>query len=131
MKTMKKAIEPTEDSEQEALFEWAAYASGKYPELTLMHAIPNGGKRHIHTAVVLKKTGVKSGVPDIFLPVARKGKHGLYVEMKRLKSGSISANQKEWIAELTAQGYECVVCRGWVAAKKEIIEYIKEERGLS
>ena len=66
------------------LLNGSAYASGKYPELELMYAIPNGGKRHIHTAVVLKQTGVKSGVPDIFLPV-RRGKHGLFIEMKRKK----------------------------------------------
>lgn len=35
---------PTEDTEQAHIFAWAAWASGKYPELDLMHHIPNGGK---------------------------------------------------------------------------------------
>ena len=117
---------PTEDNEQAALFEWSAYASGKYPELELMYAIPNGGKRHIHTAVVLKQTGVKSGVPDIFLPVARRGKHGLFIEMKRKKGGTVSANQKSWLDALEKQGYQCVVCKGWIEAKDEVIKYFQE-----
>ena len=116
---------PTEDSEQAALFDWAAYSVGKYPELSLMHAIPNGGKRNIVTAANLKRTGVKSGVPDIFLPVARNGKHGLYIELKRIKKSTVSANQKEWIIELENQGYQCAVCKGWEAAREVIIKYFK------
>lgn len=42
---MKSNNTPSEDVEQAQLFTWAAYASGKYPELALMHHIPNGGKR--------------------------------------------------------------------------------------
>lgn len=117
---------PTEDREQAALFDWAALASGKYPELKLLHAIPNGGKRHIKTAMILQRTGVKSGVPDIFLPVARGDKHGMYIELKRIKKSTVSANQKEWLAALTAQGYECTICKGWEAAREEIIRYIEE-----
>ena len=37
---------PTEAQEQTALFQWAKMQSGKYPELALLHAIPNGGSRH-------------------------------------------------------------------------------------
>lgn len=36
---------PTEDTEQMCLFRWADAQSGKYPELSLMYHIPNGGKR--------------------------------------------------------------------------------------
>ena len=43
---------PTEDTEQAHIFAWAAWARGKYPELDLLHHIPNGGnevnqKRHV------------------------------------------------------------------------------------
>lgn len=116
---------PTEDQEQAALFEWAAYSDHRFPGLSLMHSIPNGGKRNIVTAANLKRTGVKSGVPDIFLPVARNGKHGLYIELKRIKKSTVSANQKEWISELENQGYQCAVCKGWEAAREVIIKYFK------
>ena len=49
---------------QSALFEWAAYNSGKYPELKLMFHIANGGRRDIIEAAHLKQQGVKSGVPE-------------------------------------------------------------------
>lgn len=78
---------PSEDVEQAQLFAWAAYASGKYPELALMHHIPNGGKRGKAEAARFKLQGVKAGVPDIFLPCARGGCHGLYIELKRVKGG--------------------------------------------
>lgn len=120
------SVIPTEDSEQAALFDWAACSAGKHPELDLMHAIPNGGKRHIVTAMTMQRTGAKSGVPDIFLPIARGGKHGLYIELKRIKGGTVSANQKAWLAALSDQGYECAICRGWEEARKEILKYIKE-----
>ena len=70
---MKSSNTPTEHIEQALLFKWATFSSGKYPELEYMFAIPNGGYRHYRTAADLKSEGVKSGVPDIMLPVARGG----------------------------------------------------------
>jgi len=115
----------SESQEQQALFQWAAYNELNIPELYLLHAIPNGGKRHITTAVRLKKEGVKSGVPDIFLPVANKKYHGLYIEMKDRKSGTTSDNQKIWIDNLYAQGYDVHVCHGWEAARDTILWYLE------
>lgn len=115
---------PTEHQEQCALFEWAAWQEGVWPELRLLHAIPNGGKRDIRTAARLKAEGVKPGVPDIFLPVSRGGKHGLYIELKRRKGGVISKEQEAWIRALCAQEYECCVCHGWDQAREAILEYL-------
>lgn len=115
---------PTEHQEQVALFEWAAWMAKRIPELHLMHAIPNGGKRDIRTAARLKAEGVKPGVPDIFLPVPRGGKHGLYIELKRRKGGVISKAQEAWIRALTNQGYMCAVCHGAEAARDEILAYM-------
>lgn len=67
-----------ESGHQEALFSWAAYRTGLMPELQYMYHVPNGGKRDAATAVALKRQGVKAGVPDIMLPAARAGYHGLY-----------------------------------------------------
>ena len=69
-----------ESGHQEALFSWAAYRTGLMPELQYMYHVPNGGKRDAATAVALKRQGVKAGVPDIMLPAARAGYHGLYIE---------------------------------------------------
>lgn len=116
---------PTENQEQAALFEWAEAASGKYPELRLLHAIPNGGLRDGRTAAVLQRTGVKSGVPDICLPVPKGGYGALYIELKRVKGGVTSANQRIWLNLLNANGNKVVVCKGWIAAKNEIEKYLE------
>ena len=81
---------PLEDAEQRVIFQWAAMETAACPELWLLYAIPNGGKRAIKTAIALKAQGVKSGVPDMCLPVARGGYHGLYIELKRQKGGTVS-----------------------------------------
>jgi len=95
----------------------------KHPGLELLHSIPNGGKRNIREASRLKKEGALAGVSDVFLPVARGGYHGLYVELK-VKGGKTSASQKWWIKETIKQGYLSVVCFGWVDASEVIGEYL-------
>ena len=119
---------PTEDVEQVQLFTWAQYMSGKYPELELMYHIPNGGKRSKAEAGRFKAMGVKSGVPDIFIPCARGGYFGCYIEMKRAKGGTVSANQKKWIEALKEQGYFVVVAYGMEQAAKYIEEYMKKSK---
>ena len=116
---------PEEEVEQTCLFRWAAYSLGAHPELKLLHAIPNGGKRSKSEAARMKAAGVKAGVPDMFLPVARGGSHGLYIELKRIKSGRVSAEQLAWMDELTREGYTCAVCHGWEEARKVIQTYLK------
>lgn len=117
---------PTEAQEQRNLFRWAAYQRGRYPELALMYHIPNGGSRHPYEAHNLKEQGVKPGVPDICLPVARGPYHALYIELKRQKGGRVSEDQRAWLGALTRAGNRAVVCRGWDEARKEIEDYLKQ-----
>lgn len=117
---------PTEAQEQTALFQWAAAMQGRIQELALLHSVPNGGSRHTIEAVHLKEQGVKPGIPDIFLPVARGGHHGLYIEMKRRKGWKISAAQVEVMDALAAQGFAVEICFGWEQARDVIMEYMKE-----
>lgn len=83
-----------EDNEQICLMEWAAAQSVKFPELSLIFHIPNGGKRNAREAARFKRMGVKADVPDLFLPVPRGDCHGLFIEMKAPKGGypTINAN---------------------------------------
>ena len=115
---------PTEAQEQSALFRWAAYSTGAYPELQLLYHVPNGGSRNRLEAHNLKLQGVKPGVPDIVLPVARGQWHGLYIELKRTEKGRLSEAQKWWLEALTRAGYRAVCCKGWKAAQEEIIRYL-------
>lgn len=59
----------------------------KYPELWLLNGSLNGVRLSIGQAVKAKRCGEKRGFPDIFLPVARKGFHGLAIELKKKKGG--------------------------------------------
>ena len=118
---------PTESVEQQCLFRWAEFQSGRYPELKLLYHVPNGGSRKKSEAGRFKAEGVKAGVPDLCLPVACGGYHGLYIELKRLKHSKTSEDQKAWIAQLNEQGYCAVVCKGWEAAAKVITEYLNME----
>jgi len=113
----------TEHQEQAALFHWAHYAQGVMPELRLLHAIPNGGHRNKITAAKLKAEGVKPGVPDICLPVARGQHHGLYIELKT-QQGKLSPRQQTWLTDLNNQGFKAILCRGWSAARQEIEHYL-------
>lgn len=118
-----------ESGNQEALFEWAAYNIARFPELEYMYHVPNGGKRDKATAVALKRQGVKAGVPDIVLPVARGRYHGLYIELKVGKNRTTD-NQKRWLEFLRQQGYFTAVCYGWQAAAEVIEKYLLDANGL-
>lgn len=107
---------------------WAAFQSGNYPELELLYHIPNGGSRNKIEAHNLKLQGVKSGVPDLCLPVARGGYHGLYIELK-VKGNKASDNQKRWISDLISQGYRAEVAYGWEAASEILVEYLNLKGG--
>lgn len=114
-----------EHQEQKFLFEWWAIMCQRYKiPSELLFAIPNGGKRNIITAKLLKDEGVKAGVPDVFLAVPRKDFNGLFIEMKKKKGGVVSENQTKMLELLKRFGYKAVVCNGAEAAVKEIVSYL-------
>lgn len=118
----------SELAHQKALFCWAALNLNKYPELKYMYHIPNGGRREKREAANLKASGVKSGVPDIHLPTKCGQYSGLYLELKKLKGGSASDEQKDWIDYLTKAGYAAYVVKGWIEAVSCLQWYLKLER---
>lgn len=95
----------------------------KWPELALLHHIPNGGTRDAVEGRHLKQAGVKAGVPDLHLPVARGRYHSLYIEMKTEK-GRTSDVQDWWIGRLTEQGNFVEVCHGWESAVRVLEWYL-------
>lgn len=111
-KKMKNFRQSDESGHQEAIIQWCQYRYGTYPELELLYHVPNGGKRDQKTAAALKRQGVKAGVPDLVLPVARGGFHGLYIELKA-PGGNLQKNQREFMNKLQKQGYLAKKCVGW------------------
>lgn len=130
----------SEDGHQAALFCWAADSVGKYPQLAWLFAIPNGGQRHIAEATKFVATGLRKGVPDVFLPCPLytsvipdetnplgRGimySAGCFIEMK-VKKNKISKEQDEWIAYLKSAGYAVAVCYSWIEARDTLIAYLE------
>lgn len=115
---------PSEGEEQATLFSWAQMQSRRRPELKLLFHIPNGGSRNKIEAAHLKAQGVKAGVPDLFLPVARGVWYGLFIELKRQKGGRVSDQQRRWIEALERQGYRAEIACGWREAAAIITDYL-------
>lgn len=118
-----------EDTEQMGVIDWTEWNTGRFPELKLLFHIPNGGKRDAKEAARFKAMGVKAGVPDLCLPVPRGGYAGLYIEMKYGKNKTTD-QQKEWIQNLTRQGYLVKVCWGGEAATAILEEYLQQGRTI-
>ena len=112
----------SEHAEQVAIFEWAKLNMATHPQLINMFAIPNGGQREHRTGTMLKREGVRSGVPDIALMYPCNGYHGLFIELKRRDGGKVSSTQQDWINRLNQAGYLAIVAYG----AKEAVQIIKD-----
>ena len=122
----------SEHAEQSALFCWSHLQETKehYPELDteLLFAIPNGGARgdsaksRAIRGGQLKAEGVKDGVPDMFLSVARGGYFGMYIEMK-VKNNKPSRAQLKFKDSATSRNYLWVCCYSWQEARDNLIKY--------
>lgn len=117
---MKKA---NEHDEQVALIKWFDL---QFNDLKgRLVATPNGGMRDLKVAKKLKAEGVRAGYPDLHLPVARKGYHSLYIELKKSGGGKLSRNQQDWLSFLSGEGHQAVCCIGWDDARAVIIDYLR------
>lgn len=110
---------------QQAVIQWWAHAhAGLYCPEELLFAIPNGGARHIATAVRLKREGVRAGVPDLFLAAPNRSSFGLFIELKAGKAGRVSPAQKQMLDLLSSHGYATEVCRTFEEATAAIERYL-------
>ena len=129
-------VEPSESQSQAAVIQWWALACKGYglPEFALF-SVPNGAvlagnaQRRAIQMNNLKRTGLRAGVPDLFLaaPSSLGGENaggewlaGLFIEMKR-KGNKPSPEQAAVIMYLRTHGYHCVVAM----SSDEAIQAIK------
>lgn len=131
------AASGSEDGSQMAVFAWAASMCGQYPQLKWLHAVPNGGSRHVAEATKMVAAGLRKGVLDIFLPwpIAfttdiKDCYAGLYIEMKtekrrKEKNGGLTDEQIEFITYAENAGYYCKVCYNWQEARDTILKYLE------
>lgn len=104
---------------------WFRYAYPQYK--LLLFAIPNGGFRNLYTAIRLKREGVVSGVPDLFLSIARNGWNGFYIEMKTEKT-KLSDNQERFIESVSKHNYKIEVIRSFDQFQREVTYYLNSNQ---
>jgi hypothetical protein len=95
-------IVPTEAQEMCVLAQWLDMAGVLYCH------VPNEGKRSFAVAARLKAEGMRRGIPDIlaFTPPPNHPEYrGVAIELKRIKGGKISDEQRQWIADLAKAGW--------------------------
>lgn len=119
---------PTEYQEQCKIFEWCNLNISTYPQLEFIFSTLNGIRLPIGLAVKAKRNGLKKGVPDIIFPFNNKHYNGLYIELKRVKGGIVSNEQKRFLNYLNSQGYLAVICKGADEALSQIKFYLQEEK---
>jgi len=125
---LSKPPDPTEDEIQCAFVERCRLNRKHHPELRMLYATPNGGKRSMSEAMRLKAAGVEAGIPDMSLDVARQGYHGLKLEFKRGNKGRVDEDQKRWHEELIIEGYFVAVVRSVEEAMLATAWYLQKEK---
>lgn len=98
----------------------------QYPSLynagKLIH-IANERKCSLRQGKMFKDMGVRKDIPDLCLFVARKGKHGLLIEMKAPRKYPRSG-QREMMKNLEDEGYLCAVCHSLYEFRDIINNYL-------
>ena len=115
----------SEDQEHALVMDWARLVKIEGGRLSeFMHHSPNGGKRDAREGAKFKRMGTLAGFPDFQILIARKGYHGLFVELKA-KKGIVSDAQKAIAARLNGQGYLCTTAYGFDAVKRIVSDYLE------
>lgn len=117
----------TEHSIQVAFFCWLNTV--KIQGTEWVHAIPNGGARSAASAGRLKAEGVKTGVMDVHIPLARKGFHGMYLEFKRPehkkhKNGGMTDEQVDFGTFMHHEGFKLKLVYTWREAAQALCDYL-------
>lgn len=117
----------SESQIQRAVMNWWALAHRGLgiPDERLLMAFPLQGARTPRNGARMKAEGLRKGTPDMFLAVARKGKHGLWIELKAEK-GRLSDSQFEMLNILTAQDFKAVQTTGFDETLNILTNYLSE-----
>jgi len=116
----------SEFDEMCAIVKWARSVGYAYPELDLLNSSMNGVHLSKAQAGKAKAAGMVAGWPDLNLPVARGGFHGLYIELK-VGRRKPEPHQEAILNALAAQGHCCQAIWGSRRAIDFIIDYLEEK----
>ena len=117
-----------EHNEQVKVFGWKNNPNtlAKYPQVSLLHAIPNGIPLYPHERTFFVMEGLTSGVPDLNLPVPSLNYCGLWIEMKSPKGGVLSDKQEAFLKVLRSYGNYVAVLKTGEDAIATIMAYLEE-----
>lgn len=124
----------TEHDIQSAVILWAIRHEGEYPELKWLYSSLNGifipGSPATRARIIkhMKQEGMKKGISDLCLPVARGGFHGLYIELKRDEGSKIQPEQIEFMEFVATQGYCDKICIGYQETVEALEWYLNLDR---
>jgi len=129
MKQTKKAIKQKPVTESALQSQCVAWFRAQYPEI-IIFAIPNAAKRSFALAARMRKEGMVSGIPDLFIAKdCREGifqmYNGLFIEMKRSATEKTTANQDYYLQKLQEAGYKTAVCHSFDEFQQTVNDYLK------
>lgn len=126
--TKRRRASPEHDM-QVAFFKWwSYYCKSVKLDHRLMYAVPNAGAgAQKGQAGKLKAEGVKAGMPDVNLDVARNGYHGLRLEFK-VWPRKPEPYQLEVIALLRKQCFGVGVVYSLEDAMRLVKEYLRGQQ---
>lgn len=95
-----------------------------YPGFIIYH-IDNGAQKNAVRASQARAIGILTGIPDLHIPVARRGYNSLYIEMKRPGHKATFA-QRERMNQLGMYGNLCVVCDSVESFTTAVTSYMSD-----
>ena len=109
---------PLEEEEQMALVDYLEIRGLKFT------AIPNSTfTKSWKQKMKNTRTGLRPGLPDLLVIVKDKL---IFIEMKRVKGGTVSETQKEWIEALSkCEGVNAYVAKGFDEARVIVDNLLK------
>ena len=119
-----------EDAELCAFFDYVRLLENKDPRYKTIFHVANERRTSPQAGARLKKKGVRSGIPDVIVPIPSKSYHALFIEFK-VKPNKLSDNQKHMCEALHAQGYCVRIAYSSTEAITILKDYLNEDPALS
>lgn len=111
----------TEQKQQEAI---VTYLQLQYKNVRYCASLGGQYQQYHSQRAKAIRTGYVKGFPDLQITEARKGYHGLFIELKT-KIGRLTTHQQQWLDDLNERGYLAKCCKGIEEALDTIDQYLK------